>query len=107
VGNFSIVLGSPGFGLGYQFNPATGVLSVISGGPPTTPTNITFTASGSSFTISWPNAYKGWILQAQTNSTSVGLRNVWHDVSGTEAITSTNMAINPANGTVFYRLRYP
>jgi autotransporter-associated beta strand protein len=54
VGNFTSVLGSPGFGLGYQFNPATGVLSVISGGPPTTPTKVTFSVSGSTFNISWP-----------------------------------------------------
>jgi autotransporter-associated beta strand protein len=107
VGNFTIVLGSPGFGLGYQFNPATGVLSVITGGPPTTPTKVTFSVSGSTFNISWPAAYKGWILQSQTNSASVGLRNVWYDIAGTEAITSTNMTINPANRTVFYRLRYP
>jgi hypothetical protein len=37
----------------------------------------------------------------------VGLNTNWLDVAGTASVTSTNMAINPANPTVFFRLRHP
>jgi hypothetical protein len=46
-------------------------------------------------------------LQQQTNSLSAGLGTNWVDVAGSAGITSTNIAINPAAPTVFYRLRYP
>jgi autotransporter-associated beta strand protein len=77
---------------------------------PNAPTNITFSISGSTLTISWPSNYLGWILQEQTNTLSAGLQtstNAWFDVSGTASVTSTNLPINPAIPTAFYRLRHP
>jgi hypothetical protein len=48
----------------------------------------------------------GWKLQMQTNSLSVGLATNWTYITdGT--LTSTNITINPAKPTVFYRLVYP
>jgi fibronectin-binding autotransporter adhesin len=70
------------------------------------PTNIVFSAVGTTLTLSWPD-HLGWILQKQTNNLSVGLSNNWFDVSGSAARTSTNFTINPAEPTVFYRLRLP
>ncbi|HUA64837.1 MAG TPA: autotransporter-associated beta strand repeat-containing protein [Alphaproteobacteria bacterium] len=103
-GSFSSIIGSPGGGLAYSF--ANGVLSVVTG-PPASPTNITFHVSGNVLTLSWPANYQGWILQAQTNSLHVGISTNWVDVAGSGSETSINITINPANPTVFYRLRYP
>ena len=71
------------------------------------PTNVTYSVSGSTLSLSWPATHLGWILQAQTNSLSTGITASWTDVSGTAAVTATNMTINPANPTVFFRLRHP
>jgi hypothetical protein len=76
---------------------------------PTTPTNITFTATGSTITISWPSNYLGWSLQAQTNARSVGLKtstNLWFTLPGTESVTTTNLPVDKLNETVFFRLFY-
>jgi len=102
--NFSGIAGSPGSGLAFSFT--NGVLSVVSG-VASNPTNITFSASGGSLSLSWPADHLGWILQAQTNSRAIGLSNNWSDVPGTASVTSTNFPINPADPTVFYRLRIP
>lgn len=103
-GSFTSIVGSPGTGLTYSFN--SGVLSVVAS-MAGNPTNITFSVSGSTLALSWPADHLGWILQTQTNSLGSGLSNNWVDVSGSAAITSTNIAINPALPTAFYRLRHP
>jgi hypothetical protein len=54
--------------------------------------------------LSWP-AGEGWRLQLQTNSTSVGLSNNWVYVTDS-TVSSTNIAVNPSAGVVFYRLIY-
>jgi autotransporter-associated beta strand protein len=104
AGNFASVQGSPGSGLGFTFT--NGVLSVV-----TTvnlnPTNITYSVSGNTLSLSWPADHLGWILQSQTNSLSTGLGTNWVDNLGTASVTSTNQTIYPANPTVFYRLRAP
>ena len=79
------------------------VPSAIAGNP----TNITFAVSGGNLHLSWPNDHLGWILQMQTNSLSKGIGTNWVDVSGSGSVTSTNIAINPAIPTEFYRLRHP
>jgi fibronectin-binding autotransporter adhesin len=73
----------------------------------TNPTNITAVASGNTLALSWPADHLGWILQQQTNSLTTGLSTNWVDVAGSANITSTNVTINPASPTVFYRLRLP
>lgn len=104
-GNFATISGSPGAGLAYTFDPTGGVLSVIA--TASNPTNITFSVSGSSMTLSWPSDHLGWILQSQTNSLSTGLTGNWTDVNGSSAVTSINIGISPATPTVFFRLRHP
>jgi autotransporter-associated beta strand protein len=83
-----------------------GSITLTNGGLviPTAPPPIKFSLSGTTLTLSWPSAYLGYILQAQTNSVKVGLSNNWVNVSGSGSGTSVNITINPANGTVFYRL---
>jgi autotransporter-associated beta strand protein len=73
------------------------------------PGTIQASVSGSTLTLAWPtNA--GWILQSQTNALNVGLvadSNAWFNVPGSDLVTSTNMAINPENGAVFFRMVHP
>ena len=106
TGNFSSIVGSPGSGLTYSFNPASGVLSVANG-VANYSTNITATVTGTSLNITWPSTHLGWILQSQTNSLSTGLNSSWFDVGGTSTSTSANFTIDPAKPTVFFRLRHP
>jgi autotransporter-associated beta strand protein len=74
---------------------------------PTAPTNIRCSLSGNDLALNWPANYLGWILQEQIETLNMGLRTNWVDVGGSTNLTSTNLPINPANPTVFYRLRYP
>ena len=106
-GGFTNIVGSPGAGLAYSFT--NGVLSVVAG-VASNPTNITYSVSGGTLSLSWPADHLGWILQAQTNALTVGLisaSNAWYDVTGSAAVTSTSIVIDPAKPTVFYRLRHP
>ena len=73
------------------------------------PGTIQFNLSGSTLALSWPTNL-GWILQSQTNALNVGLvtnSSAWFNVPGSELVTSTNMPIHPANGSVFYRMVHP
>ena len=109
-GNFSSIVGSPGAGLAYSFNTNNGVLSIITQTYASNPTNITARVSGHQLTLTWPSDHIGWILQAQTNALSTGLTiptNTWFDVAGSSSNNTNIMIINPANPTVFYRLRHP
>jgi hypothetical protein len=70
---------------------------------------ITNRVSGSSLSLSWP-ADQGWTLEVQTNHLSGGVSsntNDWLRISGSTGINSTNIIINPANPTEFYRLVWP
>jgi Domain of unknown function (DUF5010)/DUF5010 C-terminal domain/F5/8 type C domain len=72
-----------------------------------TPTSIAMVASGSAILLSWPMDHLGWHLQVQTNILGTGLSTNWVTLPGSDAVTSTNITINPANGAVFYRLVSP
>jgi len=71
------------------------------------PTLVVSPASGGQFQVSWPAANLGWLLQAQTNSLATGLRSNWVTVPGSGSVTSVNISIDPANGSVFLRLVSP
>ena len=101
--NFASIVGSPGPGLAYSFT--NGVLGVVVG-VANNPTNITFSLSGSTLTLSWPSDHVGWILQSQTNGLGKGLSSNWVDVAGSGSSNTNVSTINPANPTVFYRLRH-
>jgi autotransporter-associated beta strand protein len=82
-----------------------GSIQVLAVPPPVNPLpgQIQFSASGNTLNFSWPtNA--GWLLQMQTNSLA---DTNWVTLPGSDSMTSTNIAIDPANGSVFYRMVHP
>jgi fibronectin-binding autotransporter adhesin len=97
-------------GLGWvTTNLANGIVSIVQT-VNTAPTNITTVVSGNLLTLSWPADHTGWRLQVQTNSLSTGLNpatNAWFTVPGSTTVNSVNATLDPANGTVFYRMVYP
>ena len=103
-GNFATLAGSPGTGLGWTFNAATGVATVVQT-LPSTPTNITFSVSGNTLNLSWPANYQGWLVQS--NSQKLNVSADWFDISNTAAGTSYSVTITPGVTNVFYRLRHP
>jgi fibronectin-binding autotransporter adhesin len=64
--------------------------------------DITIARGQNSITISWPEDYAGWNLQAQTNS----LGTTWYTIPGSSAVTTLTQPIDPANTSVFYRLSH-
>ncbi len=104
TGNFASISGA---GVSWSFNPTNGVLTVAGGSLPSTPTNLTFSVSGGNVTLGWPQSYTGWILQAQTNSLTTGLRNNWVDIGSSATTNSLTFPVSASNPTVFYRLRHP
>ena len=80
-----------------------GVLQV----PSVTATNIDFAWNGNAMTLSWPADHTGWRLQVQTNPLTEGLGTNWFDVDGSTNVNELSIPVNPANGSVFYRLVYP
>ena len=104
TGKFTSITGSAGTGLGFTFT--NGVLSVVTT-MATNPTNITYSVTGNTLSLTWPADHLGWILQAQTNSLSTGITTNWVDVAGSGNATSATITINPATPTAFYRLRTP
>jgi hypothetical protein len=93
-----------GTGLKWNWNPASGVLSVVSSGP-SGPASITNSLSGSTLTLTWP-AGQGWTLVSQTNSLSAGLGANWAPVSGV-GDGSAIITIDATKPTVFYKLTAP
>jgi hypothetical protein len=73
----------------------------------TNPTNITFQVSANIVSLSWPADHIGWRLQMQTNYVTQGFGTNWFDVVGSTATNQMTIPINPANGSVFYRMIYP
>lgn len=105
TGNFTSIVGLPGVGLAFSFNPASVVLSLVIG-VASNPTNITATVSGNVLTLTWPADHLGWLLQSQTNSLNVGLTtpaNTWFDLAGSDSVTTKVVTMDPASPKVFYR----
>jgi polygalacturonase len=75
--------------------------------PSNQPTNIVLQTSGNQLQLSWPQDHLGWRLQIQTNTLSSGLGANWFTVPNSTNVISTNIVINPGNGSVFLRLVYP
>jgi hypothetical protein len=75
--------------------------------PSNVSTNLNFQAAGNQLQLSWPADYLGWRLQIQTNTLDNGLGSNWVTVPNSTNMTSANIGIDPANGSVFLRLIYP
>lgn len=98
--NFASITGSPGGSLAFAFT--NGVLSVVSSAPTPEPIITSYDAGSGKLVLSW--SQPGWTLESQTNSLATGLSPTgWTPVTGaTSPFTNT---VNPANGSVFYRLK--
>ncbi len=83
----------------------SGSLQAITGAAAPSATLLTNSFSGANLSLSWP-AGQGWRLQQQTNALSVGLRTNWVDATDS-SVSSTNILVDKARPTVFYRLVYP
>jgi autotransporter-associated beta strand protein len=107
-GSFTITPAIPAAGLGWDTSTLTsdGTLRIVAT-VNTGRTNITVVPGNGQVTLSWPQDHTGWRLQAQTNPVTVGLKSNWFDVPGSTTTNQIIMPVNPANGTVFYRLVYP
>jgi hypothetical protein len=79
----------------------------VTGGVSTTRTNLTIFVTGISLDVSWPADHTGWRLESQTNSINVGLTPTWFTVPDSTTTNHMVFPINPANGSVFYRMAYP
>jgi len=84
---------------------ATGSITVLASTIAPYPTNITFSVSGSTLSLTWPGTHLGWL--AQSNSVDLANSNFWFDITGSQAATNLNITISPAQPKVFYRLRHP
>ena len=93
--------------LALSWNPTAGTLTVISNSVNTQPPHLTATFSHTNVNLSWPADHTGWRLVVQTNSVKVGLSTNWYTWPGSSSVNSVSTPIDPANGTVFYRLVYP
>lgn len=71
--------------------------------PSLMPTNIVFQFLGNQLTLSWPTDHLGWRLQYETNLTDSN----WITVPNSTNIISTNITVNPTNGSLFFRMTYP
>lgn len=92
-------------GLKWVWAPGSGTLAVVDMLAASTPTNISFSASGTNLTLTWPASHLGWV--AQSNAAHLADSNYWFDIAGTINATSLNIPINSAVTNVFFRLRQP
>ena len=105
----AIIPATPGSGLVWNFNPANGVLAVVSS-VNTNSTNLTFTVASGVLKLSWPADHTGWRLLVQTNHQTKGISvnlNDWMTVPGSGVTNQVLLPIDPAQPTGFYRLVYP
>ena len=108
-GGFSSVTPPPGAGLAWNTDTllVDGTLRIATGPALNPPTITAVMIGGNSLQLSWPVDHKGWSLEAQTNSAAIGLSTNWFPVPGSSAVNEITLPIDPANGSVFFRLVYP
>jgi len=75
--------------------------------PSNQPTNLTVQVAGGQMQLAWPEDHLGWRLLIQTNDLASGLGTNWATVPDSTNVNSANIVINPANGSVFFKLVYP
>ncbi len=96
-------------GLGWNFNSANGVLSVVQT-VATNSTNISYAFGSGSLTLSWPQDHTGWRLLMQTNNLANGVSansNDWVTVAGSQQTNQVLLPIDPTLPAEFYRLIFP
>jgi autotransporter-associated beta strand protein len=110
-GNFTSIVGSPGPGLSYSFNPATGVLTVVTGVvQPPPPTINKITLSGTNVVITGTNnaGSGGTYHLLATNKLAAPLTN-WPVLTNGTFDSNGNVAITNAmgHGSMFFILQAP
>jgi hypothetical protein len=70
----------------------------------TNPTNITAKVTGNTLALTWPGDHLGWTLQ--TNAVDLANPSDWYPYPGSVSVTNVNIAIDPKQKNVFYRLKY-
>lgn len=86
-----------------------GILAVVSTAS-LVPTNILWSMSGSSLTLSWPSDHLGWRLLVQTNNLATGISlntNDWSAVANSQQTNHVILPIDPKLPLEFYRLIFP
>ena len=71
------------------------------------PTQMSFALAGNQLQLAWPLDHTGWRLQMQTNAPNAGLGNNWVTVPNTTLTNQFSQPVNPAKGSMFFRLIYP
>jgi len=101
----SINPATPGAGFAWNTNTLTtdGTLRIFSTTRPDVSTEVV--SDGTQLHLAWPLDHTGWVLQGQTNTVG-GITTNWYDVPGSPLSNEMYMPIDPANGSVFYRLVY-
>jgi autotransporter-associated beta strand protein len=89
------------------FDPATGNLTLATVVGPSIPpygTNLTYSATSSNITLSWPSNYTGAYLQVQTNLLNKGLSTNWVTLEGSQTNNAYTLPLNKLDPTVFFRM---
>ena len=103
-GFLTVNLPSLGAGEAWQNNVSVdGSIRVVS----TTAGNLGYQAGAGQIELSWPADHVGWRLLVQTNELANGLGTNWVGVTNASTTNQISFPINPANGSVFFRLVYP
>jgi hypothetical protein len=103
---------SPGLALAWNTNTLAtdGTLRVVSTAPVSLsvgrPAGAGCAPPSACLALSWPSDHIGWRLQSQTNSLSTGLSTNWFDVPNSIGTNQMTFTLNPAAGSVFYRLLF-
>ena len=97
TGNFSQIQPGPGPGMIWQFDPATGFLTVLA-----TPLLKVESALARTATISWPG--QEFHLRVSTNSSGMTPNQTWFDYPGTSPVV---LPIDGSLSNMFFRLISP
>ncbi len=73
----------------------------------TIPPQLVIMTSGGQVQLSWPMDHLGWRLEMQTNSLNASPGADWATVSNSTMTNQLSMPIDPAKGSLFFRLAYP
>ncbi len=71
------------------------------------PAPLSCALSAGQLQLTWPLDHGGWILQMQTNAPGGGLGTNWITLPGSDLNNQYSAPVNPASGSVFYRLVSP
>ncbi|HEV2331032.1 MAG TPA: immunoglobulin domain-containing protein [Verrucomicrobiae bacterium] len=83
-------------------SPAVGIFVGIATNAP----SLSFSTTNGTLGLSWPSDHTGWELETQTNPPGKGLSSNWTMLSSSVSTNVMNVPVNPASGSVFYRLVY-